>query len=381
VAALRAELQSGAPPEIFDRYAAVRENVEAVLESALAGEDVESGAALAAGMADYWIETGRFADAARFLNIAIGHADRLSRRRLLDVLESAIEIEAAGTDIDRLESLSERFRAETGTSNDGAETARVMLALALAHHARARFDEAGSLYHHASNAFRIAGESRSLARSLSGWSQIVADEQADIPRAVALLTEALDAARASGSASIVLDIVGELVEVNLLRNDELHAIEVIQDVAAQCHEFGDDASAAFTTLLMARVELRSDSIVGRMHARDALETLRAYAHPGRLASCFELFVRMAVDAQQDETAARLLAFASALRRTHGVAGSLRERREIARLSDILERRMDRAGRERAAREGRAMALEGAVHRALTEGKAGSMESTEALILA
>ncbi|MGH7715425.1 MAG: diguanylate cyclase, partial [Vulcanimicrobiaceae bacterium] len=221
VAALRSELQSGAPPEIFNRYAAVRENVEAVLEGALAGEDVESGAALAAGMADYWIETGRFADASRFLGIAIGHAGRLSRRRMLDVLESAIEIAAAGADADRLEHLAGRLSAETGTSNDGAETARAMLALALAHHARARFDEAGSLYHHASNAFRIAGDSRSLARALLGWSRIVADEQGDILRAVALLTEALDAARASGCASILLDIVAELVEVNLLRNDEM----------------------------------------------------------------------------------------------------------------------------------------------------------------
>lgn len=381
VGALRAELQSGAPPEIFERYAAVRENVEAVLESALAGEDVESGAALAAGMADYWIETGRYAEASRFLNIAIAKADRLSRRRLLDVLESAIEVEAAGTDGERLESLGERFRAETGTSNDGAETARVMLALALAHHARARFDEAGSLYHHASNAFRIAGESRSLARALLGWSEIVAERQGDIPRAIALLTEALDAGRVCGSASIILEVVAELVEVNLLRNDEAHAVEVIQDIAAQCHEFADEAGAAFTTLLLARVELRSDSIVGRMHARDALETLRAYAHPGRLAACFELFARMAVEGQQDETAARLLAFAAGLRRTHGVAGSQRERREIARLNEILERRMDRAARERAAREGRAMALEGAVHRAFTEGKPASMESTEALILA
>ncbi len=43
--------------------------------------------------------------------------------------------------------------------------------------------------------------------------------------------------------------------------------------------------------------------------------------------------------------------------------------------------MERNTRERATREGRAMALEGAVHRALTEGKPSSVESTEALILA
>src|SRR5579872_4496739 len=381
VSGLRAEMQASASPEIFNRYAAVSENVDAVLEGALSGEDVESGAALAAGMALFWIEAGHHATASRFLDLAISHADRLSRRRLLDVLEAAIEIQAAGNDSERLEHLSERFRAETGTSNDGAETARVMLALALARHARARFDEAGSLYRHASNAFRIAGESRSLARALLGWSAIVAEQEGDVSRALALLSEALDAARASGSASITLDVVSEIVEINLQRNDEMHATEVIHDMAAQCHEFNDEASSAFTRLLLARVELHSDSIVGRMHARDALESLREFAHPGRLAACFELFTRIAVDAQQDETAARLLAFAQSLRRTHGIAGSLRERREIARLSEILERRMDRSVRERASREGRALALEGAVHRALTEGKPSSVESTEALILA
>ncbi len=160
-----------------------------------------------------------------------------------------------------------------------------MLALAVARHARARFDEAGSLYHHASNAFRIAGEARSLARALLGWSEIVAEQESDVSRALALLSEALDAARASGSASIMLEVVSDLVEINLQRNAEMHAIEVIHDVAAQCHEFNDEASTAFTTLLLARVELRSDSIVGRMHARDALESLREFAHPGRLAAC------------------------------------------------------------------------------------------------
>jgi len=381
VSSLRTELQAGAPPSIFNRYASVRENVEAVLEGALSGEDVESGAALAAGMAVFWIEGGHHEIAARYLDLAISHAERLSRRRLLDVLEAATEIQAAGSDPERLEHLAERFRAETGTSNDGAETARVMLALALARHARARFDEAASLYHHAGNAFRIAGESRSLARALLGWSEIVAEQEGDLSRAIALLSEAFDASRASGSASIMLDVVSELVEVNLQRKDEAHAIEVIHDVAAQCHEFNDEASTAYTTLLLARVELRSDSIVGRMHARDALDALREFAHPGRLAACFELFVRMAVDARQDETAARLLAFAQGLRRTHGIAGNSRERREIARLSEILERRMDRTARERAMREGRAMALEGAAHRALTDGKTAAVESTAALILA
>ena len=94
---LRAELQSGAQPEIFDRYASVRENVEAVLESALSGEDVESGAALAAGMADLLDRDGHATrTASRFLDMAIAQADRLSRRRLLDVLESAIEIAGRG---------------------------------------------------------------------------------------------------------------------------------------------------------------------------------------------------------------------------------------------------------------------------------------------
>jgi tetratricopeptide (TPR) repeat protein len=378
---LRIELENGAPPSIFERYAAARENVETILESALTGDDVETGAALAAGMGVYWIEAGLHRDAQRFLNTAIERAEDLSRRRLLDVLEAAIEVEAAGNDVERLESLTERFRAETGSSNDGAETARVMLALALAHHGRARFDEAGSLYHHASNAFRIANQWRSLARSLIGWSEIVAEHQGDLSRAIALLTEALEAARGSGSPSLTLDVVASLVDLQLQRGDEGHAIEIIHDIAAHCHEFEDEPSSAFTTLMLARVELRSDPIVGRMHARDALEGLREFAHPGRIAACFELFARIAVDGQQDETASRLMAFAANLRRTHGIAGSSRERREIARISDILERRMDRLVRDRTSREGRAMALDLAVHRALTEGKSATPESAQALILA
>ncbi|MBV8222503.1 MAG: diguanylate cyclase, partial [Candidatus Eremiobacteraeota bacterium] len=379
VAVLHADLEAGAQPEVYERFAAIRENVEAVLEWALDGTEPEIGAATAAAMAPYWVEAGQHSRATTFLDAAIAQKDRLSRRRLLDVLEAAVEIVAAGSDIERLEGLAERLRTETGSSNDGEETARVMLALALARHVRARFDEAASLYHHAANAFRIAGESRSLARALLGWSEIITEQHGDLSHAYALLSEALDAARVSGSPSVALDVIADLVELTVQRSDEAHAIEVIHDFAAQCHEFEDEASSAFAKLILARAELRSDSIVGRMHARDALESLRAGAHPGRLAAAFELFARLAVDAVQDETAARLLAFASGLRKTHGIAGSLRERREISELTEILEKRMERSARERAIREGRAMALDSAVHRALTDAKAASPENTDSLV--
>ena len=305
VAALHDELRAGGSPQIFVRYACVRGNVEAALEWALdGGDNVELGAALAADMAPYWIETGHLADARGFLDSAIARADGLSRRRLLDVLEAAVEVAAAGSDAEYLERLAERLRAETGTSNDGAEVARVMLALALARGARGNVDEAASLFHHASNAFRIAGDLRSLARALLGWSQIVAEQDGDVPQAVALLGEALTAARNGGSPSLLIDVLAELVELTTQRGDEAEATEIVNDVAAQCEEFGDEASTIATTLLLAREEMRSDPVVGRMHAREALERLRARAHPGRLAACFELFARIAADAGQEETAAR-----------------------------------------------------------------------------
>jgi diguanylate cyclase (GGDEF)-like protein len=369
LAALRSRLQNGSAHEVFARYAALRENVESVLETALGGEDVETGAALAADMTPFWMEIGHLACARPFLDQAIAHADRLSRRRLLDVLEAAVEVAAAGSDAEYLEKLAERLRAETGTSNDGAEVARVMLALALTRNARGQFEEAASLFHHASNAFRGAGDARSLARSLLGWSEIVADIEGDVPRALSLLNEALEAARGSGSPALVLDVVSDLVDLTSERGDDAEAIGMLGDLAAQSAEFEDDASSAATTLLLAREELRSDPIVGRMHARDALERLRAHAHPGRLAECFELFARIAVDAAQDDVAARLLAFAASLRRTHGVAGRTRARRAIARLREIVAGRMERAAYERALREGRAMTLEAAVQRAMTAGEA------------
>jgi predicted ATPase len=368
VAALRLQRESE-PTEAFSRYAAVRENVEAALIWALEeSEDVELGAALAADMAPYWIETGRYADARRFLTAAIAQSASLSRRRILDALEAAVEIAAAGGDSERLEELAERLRVETGSSNDGAEVARVMLALALARQARSRYDEAASLFHHATNAFRIARDSRSLARALIGWSEIVVEQRGDVPQALSMLDEALEAARKGGSTSLVLTVVSEIAELWAQRGDESQAIEVIHDVAAACQELGDDASVGWTTLLLARAELHRDPIVGRMHARDALEKLRVHAHPGRLASAFELSASIAIDGNDDDTAARLLAFAGTLRHTHGAAGSLRERREIARLAEILERRMDRASHEHAVREGRAMSLDAATHRAVGDGK-------------
>ena len=368
VAAVKGEREVD-PSVAFARYGSIRENVETVLEWALAGrEDVESGAAIAADMAPYWTENGRFSDARRFLELAAAQAGRLSRRRILDVLEAAVEVAAAGGDADVLETLAERLRVETGSSNDGAEVARVMLALGLARQARGRRDEALSLFHHAANAFRIASEPRSLARALIGWADILVEDKGDIPQALAMLDEALDAARAGGSTSLLLSVISEIAELWSQRGDESQAIEIIHDVAAQCQEFGDDASVAWTTLLLARAELRRDQIVARMHARDALERLRVYAHPGRLAAAFELCARIAIDAGELDSAARLLAFSVNLRHTHGVAGTLRERREIARLQEVLEAGLERGQAERAAREGRAMSLDAAVHRALGDGK-------------
>lgn len=379
VADLKVEIES-MPSAAFARYASIRQNVEAVLGWALIeGEDVESGAALSADMTPFWIENGHLADARRFLETAIARGQQLSRRRILDVLEAACEVAAAGGDADHLEALGEKLRVETGTSNDGAETARVMLALALARRARGRFDEAASLFHHASNAFRIAGDARNLCRGLLGWAEIIVDQKGDVPQALAMLDEALDAARSSGAASLLLAVVAEIVELWSLRGDESQAIDVIHDVAAQCQEFGDEASVGWTTLLLARAELRRDSIVGRMHARDALERLRAHAHPGRLAAAFELSARIAIEANEDDTAVRLLAFAGNLRHSHGVAGTLRERREVVRLDEVLEQRMDRSSRERATREGRAMTLDAALARALGDGKFAPLDSVGALL--
>jgi diguanylate cyclase (GGDEF)-like protein len=379
VASLHEDLRAGRSAQAFARYSCVAVNVEAALEWALAGENVELGSALTADMAPYWIEIGHMADARVFLDNAIACGDRLSRRRILDILEPAVEVAAAGSDDDYIERLAERLRAETGTSNDGLEVARVMLALALARSSRGNVEEAASLFHHASNAFRIAGDARSLARSLLGWSQIVAEQHGDVPQAISLLNEALTAARNGGSPSLVIDVLAELVELTTQRGDETEAIEIVNDVAAQCEEFGDEASAIATTLLLARLEMRTDPVVGRMHARDALDRLRIRAHPGRLAACFELFARIAIDADQDETAARLLAFASNLRRTHGVAGSLHERRGVARLWETLAGTMEKSAFDRAQREGRAMTLDAAVHKALVAGGAASPGSIEALM--
>ena len=376
---LHQELRAGGSPQVFDRYACIASNVEAALEWALAGENVELGAALTADMAPYWIEMGHMADARVFLDNAIMCTDRLSRRRVLDVLEAAVEVAAAGSDEEYLERLAERLRAETGTSNDGSEVARVMLALALARSARGNSEEAASLFHHASNAFRIAVDMRSLARALLGWSQIVAEQNGDVPQALSLLSEALAAARKGGSPSLVIDVVAELIELTTQRGDEAEALEIVNDVAAQAEEFGDEASVIATMLLVAREELRSDPVVGRMHAREALERLRVRAHPGRLAACFELFTRIAIDAGQDEIAARLLAFAANLRRTHGVAGSLHDRRTISRLWETLAERIEKPGFDRAQREGRAMTLDAAVHKALIAGGAPSPGSIEALM--
>jgi len=379
IAALR-EQDELSPAATLARYASMRENVEAVLAWALEdGEDVESGAALAADMAPYWIETGRLADARRFLETAIGRVERLSRRRILDVLESAVEVAAAGNDPQHLEALAERLRVETGSSNDGAEVARVMLALALARQARGRFDEGASLCHHASNAFRIAGDARNLARALLGWAEIIVEQKGDVPQALAMLDEALDAARTSGSPALLLAVVAEMVELWTARGDESQAIDIIHDVAAQCHEFGDEVSLAWTTLLLARAELRRDPIVGRMHARDALERLRVHANPGRLAAAFELCARIAADGGEEDSAARLLAFSSNLRQTHGDAGSVRQRRETASLKEDLARRMERVAYERAMREGRSMSLEAAVFRAIGDGKVAPIEGPSALV--
>ncbi|MBV8602870.1 MAG: hypothetical protein JO359_15005, partial [Candidatus Eremiobacteraeota bacterium] len=193
-----------------------------------------------------------------------------------------------------------------------------------------------------------------------------ADVQGDLPAARALLQDALESARAAGARSLVLEIVAQLAELASRGGFELEALDLIRDTAARAHEVEDEAAVGWTTLLLARHEIGGDPIVGRMHLRDALERLRSRAHPGRLATCFEFCAEVAAASGDDETAIRLLAFASSLRRAHKVAGTTNERRRAMELRAILERRMERSARERGEREGRALALDAALHRALGE---------------
>ena len=368
VAELRVELRGMAKAETFARYALVTENVDASLNWTLGGEEVEVGAALAADMTPYWIESGRLAEARRRLERAIALSDRLSRRRIVDVLEAAVQVAHARADVPAVEELAERLRAETGATHDASELAHVQFALALSHSLRGDDVEAEALYHEALARFRDGKETRGVARSLAALAEIT-EASGYLPEARVLFQEALEQARNSGPPSLTLAIVGRLAEILAMLNAETEAADLIRDIAAGFAEINDHDSVAWTTLLLARHELSLDPIVARMHAQNALERLRHSAHPGRLASCFEFLAELAVNDGDDETAIRLLGFAAALRRTHACAGSTHERRQSASLLAQIERRMGAAEFERGMREGRTLALDAAARRALKEEEA------------
>lgn len=365
VAALRVELRSVAKAETFARYALVSENVDAALNWCLGGDDVEVGAALAADMSPYWIEGGRLAEARRRLDRAITLAERLSRRRIVDVLEAAVDVAQARGDATAVEELAERLRTETGSTTDPSELAHVQFALALSHSLRGDEVEAEALYHEALARFREGKEPRGVARTLAALAEIT-ENSGYLSEARVLFGEALDIARGSGPPSLTLSIVGRLAEILAALNLEIDAADLIRDVAAQFSEIDDHDSVAWTMLLLARHELSLDPIVARMHAQNALEALRHSAHPGRLASCFEFLAELAVNDGDDDSALRVLGFAAALRRTHACGGSAHERQRSASLLNEIEARMDAAAFERGMREGRTMALDAAARRALKE---------------
>ena len=364
VAALHASLRINARHDTLSRYVMVAENVDAVLDWSLGGEDVETGAAIAADLAPYWLETGRLSEARRRLDCAMAFAGKLSRRRIVDVLDAAVDVAVARGDAHAVGELADRLRSETGSTTNRAEIARVELADALAMTLAGRHDEAASSYLEALSGFRAVGETRSIAHTLVSIAGVALDRDGDLPRARSLLSEALELARLTGPPSLTLDVVGRLAEIIAQAEAETEAAELIRDVGAHFSEVGDEASLAGTTFLLARHELTLDPIVARMHARDALERLRDNAHPGRLATCFDFLAGLYGSDGDDGTAVRLLAFAAGLRRSYGIAATPQEQAERTAVFTALERRIDHERFERAVREGRTMDLDTAIKRAL-----------------
>ncbi|MBV8354732.1 MAG: diguanylate cyclase, partial [Candidatus Eremiobacteraeota bacterium] len=357
-AALHDEMRDAARVDTLARYSAIVEGAEAALDWSLGGGDLETGAALVADLVPYWLETGHIALARDRAQRAISQAMRLSRRRIIDVTEAAFALAVAGGDPNSVRELAVRLQSETGASHDPSESARVEFALGVAAALDGEDEKALRRLQAAREAFGAGGEARGIVRALEAMADIVARRQALEGRL--LLEQAHELVRRTGPPSLTIRVVDALAEVLAKLNESHHAIELVRDTAAQFAEVGDEVSLAWTSLLLAARELEGDPIVARMHARSALERLRVSAHPGGLASCFEALAEIASRDGDDVIALELLTFAAALRRRHGIAGSMRERRAAAQLLAQLETRLDLTHFEQGVRTGRTMSLDTAL---------------------
>ena len=322
--AVEREARGPRQAEWLDRADEELDNIRALLRWSLDHDEATSAATIAASLLPFWLRRSPLPEGQRWLDLALGEAERLSPAVLAATLHAAGRVARQSGDITRAE---QRLRESLG-------------------------------------AFEHLGDEAGRARALGGLG-VVAYDHGDLDRSAEYHRESLEIHRRRNDSAGMAAALTNLGEV-ARRRRRVHEAVALQGDSASLFAAAGDAigqAAALTNLAASQLELGAPDEAHAALVAAAVLWQRA-GERSDLAECLELFTALAAQWQQPARAVRLAAAAAALRQAAGTTPSPAEAKRHQAIIVPLRRAMDATRFTAAWQDGWSMSADEAVALAL-----------------
>jgi len=325
--AVEREARGPRQTEWLDRADEELDNIRALLRWSLDHDKATSAATIAASLLPFWLRRSPLLEGQRWLDLALGEAERLSAAVLAATLHAAGRVARQRGD---LTLAGQRLRESLGV-------------------------------------FERLGDETGRARALGGLG-VVAYDHGDLDRSAEFHRESLEIHRRHDDSAGIAVALTNLGEVARRRRLVDEAVALHDESASRFAAAGDaiGEAAALTKLAASRLELGALDEAHSALVTAAVLCQRA-GERSDLAECIELFTALAAHRQQPARAVRLAASAAALRQAAGTTPSPSEAERHQAIVVTLRQAMDATRFTAAWRDGWAMNADEAVAFALERG--------------
>jgi tetratricopeptide (TPR) repeat protein len=328
-------------------------NVRRALQAAFdAGGDVEAGRSIVVSLVPLWVESGRYAEGAQWVEVALRHSAALDSTRL-ELLRQAATIAHTRGDHAAHLALSEEMLQSYEGSEDARAYALALMAAGIARYNIGDGFVAETFFRRSLEQSRIAGDPDLIGTALLDIGAVMVTYHLDNDGARPIYEECLAIFRELGVSRKLSMILGNLAGVAGATGDYRGAIAYARESIEILERLGNTAEMASLFFGMSDYhrELREFAL--------ACETLAAARRaikmePNRRDSIyyFEAAARLAADLGADDIAATIFGFIETSRSALGMPPRPNDLAAHEKLRAKLAARLGKDTLERLIREGR-----------------------------
>lgn len=362
------ELRGAQQREWLARLEDERFGIQAVLEWACTGGDVDVGLQIAGVVWWYWYTHGQLSEGRRWLEALLFYSDNpksLSSLTRARALYGASVLAAEQSEYDRAATLSVESLSAFKAIGDTRGAARSLTVLGNVATYQGKLERATSLYREALEAFRDAQDDRSIALELNNLAN-VAKEEGRFSEAVDLYRESLTVRTQLEDRRGIGITLNNMAMALLGMGQPQEAAEAAAEALSMLRELSDkDVSRALDTLARLRLEEGDIDGAARLY-REGLVISWAVGDKDLIAFHLEGMGRAAAAGGKRIRGVHLCAAAAATRERVGATLSPSEREWHERNIQTVRSELDRESFESAWREGQSWVLSDAIAVALED---------------